>query len=58
MDGGYKWTTFYQEALTQEETSKCEVYVTFVKQTHGTFLRKQTQTFPFVLSLTAAATDI
>ena len=58
MDGGYEWTTFYQEALTREETSKCEVYVTFVKQTHGTFLRKQTQTLPLVLSPTAAATDI
>ena len=56
--GGYKRTTFHQEALTREETSKCEVDVTFVKQTHGTILRKQTQTLPFVLSSTAAAPDI
>ena len=57
-DGGIQRTTSHQEALTREQTSKCEVDVTFVKQMHGTFLRKQTQTLPFVLSSTAAAPDI
>ena len=57
-DGGIKTDDFPPGIITLEETSKCEVDVTFVKQYAWHNFAKANSTLLFVLSPTVAAPDI